>query len=58
MDIKDNSGKKIGSLTHLVTPEKSINISQHREVTTIQTLDRTTGKGNTETFIGKLPFGS
>ena len=44
MDIINNQGEKIGSLTNAVSNDKSITIDRIHDVTTVTTLDRITGK--------------
>jgi hypothetical protein len=57
MDIINNKGEKIGSLTTAVSRGKSVTINRINNVTIITVRDRTTGKASSETFIGDLPFG-
>jgi hypothetical protein len=57
MDIINNQGEKIGSLTNAVSNDKGITINRIHDVTTVTTLDRITGKATVETFIGDSPYG-
>jgi hypothetical protein len=57
MDIINNRGEKIGSLTHAVSSDTSITINRIHDVTIVSTLDRDTRKVVTETFIGDSPYG-
>jgi hypothetical protein len=57
MDIINNHGEKIGSLTHAVFRDTSITINRIHDVTIVSTRDRNTGKVVTETFIGDSPYG-
>ena len=41
---KDNSGRKIGFRETYFSKDESVDVSVHRDVTTITTRDRTTGK--------------
>jgi hypothetical protein len=55
---KDNSGRKIGFRETYFSKDESVDVSVHRNVSTITTRDRTTGKVDSKTFIGKTPFTS
>ncbi|PYX49950.1 MAG: hypothetical protein DMG76_35775 [Acidobacteria bacterium] len=57
MDIINNHGEKIGSLTHAVSSDTSITINRIHDVTIVSTRDRNTGTVTTETFIGDSPYG-
>ena len=57
MDIINNQGEKIGSLTHAVSSDTSITINRIHDVTIVSTRDRNTGTVTTETFIGDSPYG-
>lgn len=57
MDYINNKGEKIGSLTTVISNEKSVTINRIGDVTTFTTRDRTTGMVQSETFFGDLPFG-
>jgi hypothetical protein len=50
MDMKDNSGKKIGSINTYVSSNKSVTVNETKYAKTVTTTDRTTGKVSTETF--------
>jgi len=53
---KDNSGKTIGWRETYQSKDESVEVSVHRNVSTITTRDRTTGKVEVKTFVGKTPF--
>lgn len=53
---KDNGGKPLGWRETYFSKDESVDVSVHRNVSTIATRDRTTGKVETKTFIGKTPF--
>ena len=55
---KDNSGKKIGFRETYLSKDESVDVSVHRDVSTITTRDRNTGKVEVKTFFGKTPFTS
>jgi hypothetical protein len=55
---KDNRGKTIGWRETYQSKDESVEVSVHRNVSTITTRDRTTGKVETKTFFGKTPFTS
>ena len=55
---KDNSGKKIGFRETYCSKDESVDVSVHRDVSTITTRDRTTGKVDSKTFIGRTPLPS
>lgn len=57
MDIINNKGEKVGSLTTAVSNDKSITIQRTQNVTIVTTRDRNTGKVSTETFYGDSPYG-
>lgn len=57
MDIINNQGEKIGSLTHAVSSDTTITINRIHDVTVVTTRDRNTGTVTTETFIGDSPYG-
>jgi hypothetical protein len=50
---KDNGGKPIGWRETYQSKDESVDVSVHRNVSTITTRDRTTGKVETKTFVGK-----
>ncbi len=56
LTTKDKSGKTIGWRETYQSKDESVEVSVHRNVSTITTRDRTTGKVETKTFIGKTPF--
>jgi hypothetical protein len=55
---KDNGGKTIGWRETYFSKDESVDVSIHRNVSTITTRDRTTGKVDSKTFIGRTPFTS
>lgn len=57
MDIINNHGEKIGSITTAISNDKSITINRTNFSTTITTVDKTTGEVTTETFLGDSPYG-
>ena len=57
MDIINNQGEKIGSLTNAVSNDRSITINRIHDVTIVSTRDRNTGEATTETFVGDSPYG-
>ena len=57
MQITDNGGKKIGRLDTSVSRDQVVTVHEIRNITTITTRDRNTGKVKTETLIGESPFG-
>ena len=57
MEIINNRGEKIGSLTVAISNDKNVTINRLNDVTIVTTRDRNTGKVTTETFIGDSPFG-
>ena len=57
MDIINNKGEKIGSLTTTVSNDESITIQRTLNVTIVTTRDRNTGKVTIDTFYGDSPFG-
>jgi hypothetical protein len=50
---KDNGGKTIGWRETYFSKDESVGVSAHRDVTTITTRDRTTGKVDSKTFVGR-----
>ena len=50
---KNNSGKTIGWRETYVSKDETVDVSVHRNVGTITTRDRTTGKVDSKTFIGR-----
>jgi hypothetical protein len=57
VQTNDNSGKKIGRLDTSVSRDRVVTVHEIRNITTITTRDRNTGKVKTETLIGESPFG-
>jgi hypothetical protein len=55
---KDNKGKNIGYRETYFSKDESVDVSVQRNVSTITTRDRNTGKVDSKTFIGKTPFTS
>lgn len=53
---KDSNGRSIGFVETLVSNERVVTINQARQVTTITSRDRTSGKVQTETFFGAVPL--
>ena len=53
---KDNHGKTIGWRETYFSKDESVDVSVHRNVSTITTRDRTTGKVDSKTFIGRTPL--
>jgi hypothetical protein len=53
---KDNNSKPIGFIETLVSNEHVITVNQSRQVTTVTTRDRSTGRVETQTFYGTLPL--
>ena len=50
---KDNSGKTLGWRETYVSKDETVDVSVHRNVSTITTRDRTTGKVDSKTFFGR-----
>jgi hypothetical protein len=55
---KDNQGRVIGWRETCQSKDESVDVSVQRNVSTITTRDRSTGKVETKTFFGKTPFTS
>ena len=55
---KDNSGKTIGWRETYQSKDESVDVSVHRNVSTVTTRDRSTGKVEIKTFFGKTPLTS
>jgi hypothetical protein len=55
---KDNHGRIIGWRETYQSKDETVDISVHRNVSTITTRDRTSGKVEMKTFLGKTPFTS
>ena len=58
MKIFDNGGKQIGRIDQSFSKDKSVNVHELRNITTITTRDRNSGKVETETLVGESPFGT
>ena len=56
LTTKDNHGKTIGWRETYVSKDETVDVSVHRNVSTITTRDRNTGKVDSKTFIGRTPF--
>ncbi len=52
---KDNHGRVIGWRETYQSKDESVDVSVQRNVSTITTRDRSTGKVETKTFFGKTP---
>jgi hypothetical protein len=50
---RDNGGKTIGWRETYFSKDGSVDVSVHRDVSTITTRDRTTGKIDSKTFVGR-----
>jgi hypothetical protein len=50
---KDNGGKTIGWRETYHSKDESVDVSVHRNVSTITTRDRNSGKIDSKTFVGK-----
>ena len=57
MQINDNSGKKIGRIDTSVSRDRVVTVHEIRNITTITTRDRHSGKVKSETLISESPFG-
>lgn len=57
MQTNDNNGNKIGRLDTSVSRDRVVTVHEIRNITTISTRDRNTGKVKTEILIGESPFG-
>ena len=55
---KDNGGKTIGWRETYFSKDETVDLSIHRNVSTITTRGRTTGKVDSKTFIGRTPLPS
>jgi hypothetical protein len=55
---KDNQGRIIGWRETYHSKDESVDVSVHRNVSTVTTRDKTTGKVDTKTVFGKTPFTS
>ncbi|MGB9402983.1 MAG: hypothetical protein WCA98_05560 [Candidatus Acidiferrales bacterium] len=56
LTTKDNHGKTIGWRETYFLKDESVDVSVQRNVSTITTRDRTTGKVDSKTFIGRTPL--
>ena len=50
---KDNGGKSIGWRETYFSKDEKVDVSVHRNVSTITTRDRNTGKVETKTLVGR-----
>ena len=50
---KDNKGMNIGYRETYFSKDESVDVSVHRNVSTITTRDRNTGKVETKTLVGR-----
>lgn len=55
---KDKSGKTIGWRETYFSKDETVDVSVHRNISTITTRDRNTGKVDSKTFFGKTPVTS
>lgn len=55
---KNNSGRTIGWRETYFSKDESVDVSVQRNVSTITARDRTTGKVDSKTFIGRTPLPS
>jgi hypothetical protein len=55
---KDNHGRIIGWRETYQSNDESVDVSVQRNVSTITTRDRNTGKVDSKTFIGRTPLQS
>lgn len=55
---KDNGGKTIGWRETYFGSNETVNVSVVRNITTISTRDKTSGKVDSKTFFGRTPFTS
>jgi hypothetical protein len=53
---RDNKGKPIGFIETLTSNDRVVTVNQLRQVTTVTTRDRTSGRVKTEIFFGTLPL--
>ena len=51
---KDNQGRIVGWRETYVSKDEVVDVSVHGTVNTVMTRDRTTGKVEVKTFLGKL----
>ena len=55
---KDNSGRIVGWRETYFSAEETVNVSVLRNVSTITTTDKATGKVQSKTFVGQPPLPS
>ena len=55
---KDNDGKTIGWRETYFSKDESVDFSAHRNVSTITTRNRNTGKVKVKTIVGRTPLTS
>jgi hypothetical protein len=55
---KNNKGEVLGWRETYFSKGESVDVSVHRNVSTITTRDKTTGKVDSKTFIGRTPLTS
>ena len=55
---KDNHGRVIGWRETYQSKDESVDVSVQRNVSTVTTRDRSTGKVETKTYFGKTPLTS
>ena len=53
---KDNHGRVIGWRETYQSKDESVDVSVQRNVSTVTTRDRSTGKVETKTYFGKTPL--
>ena len=53
LNSKDNKGKNIGYRETYFSKDESVDVSVQRNVSTITTRDRNTGKVETKTLVGR-----
>jgi hypothetical protein len=58
LTTKDNHGKTVGLRETYFSKDESVDVAVHRNVSTITTRDRATGKVDSKTFIGRTPLTS
>jgi len=56
MDYINNKGEKIGSLTTVISNDRTVTINRIGDIATFTVRDRSTGKVSSESFFGDLPF--
>ena len=55
---RDNTGKPIGWRETYQSKDETVDVSVHRNVSTITTRDRSTGKVDSKTLVGRTPLPS